>query len=377
MTHTSEFIKLGRPGAVGSRKKEILNNYNKLYGEGNWRMIHYVNNQPVDLPGVLALYEDAYFEYFKVHSEELKFIAENYENCYDNNVSNVNSGFDYTIQEYGGNHYQDIAIRRVLLRNGLWFKGKGLLEVRTTGTGLKWNPGELPFHKPELIVRPEFNGWWKPRSIESWYQSNKYLEVKKNVVPRELSSELIFVTSNKGKYQSAQKSLGHIINLGMVSLDISEEQDSIEKIATHKAKVAYSVLCKPVLTDDSGFELPKLNSYPGHHVGRELREKGMAHFLNLVKQNGSPLEAYWPMTVAYFDETLEKPLLFTSKVEGTLIHEVRGDINSKNLKSPLGAAFIVKGQNKTIAEMSDEEYQKYARSDRWKELANYLKNKTK
>ncbi|MBI4918995.1 hypothetical protein HY837_03630 [archaeon] len=372
---TNEFVKVGRPGAIGSRKNEVITNYNKLYGENNWRLIHHINNFPVELPGVLALYEDAYFEYFKVNPEELDFIAENYENCYDNNVSNVNSGFDYTIQEYGGNHYQDIAIRRVLLRNGMWFKGKGLLEIRTSGTGLKWNPGELPFHLPELIVQPEFKGWWKHRSIESWYQSNKYLEVKKNALPSELSSDLIFVTTNTGKYQSAQKSLGHIVKLGMFSLDISEEQNSIEEIATHKAKVAYSVLCKPVLTDDSGFVIPKLNGYPGHHVGRELREKGINHFLNLAKQNGGSLEAYWPMTVAYFDETLDKPLLFTSKVEGTLISEVRGDVNNKNLKSPLGAAFIVKGQTKTIAEMTDEEYQKYARSDRWGSLAEFLKTR--
>jgi len=31
----------------------------------------------------------------------------------------------------------------------------------------------------ELIKKPELTGWWKPGSIESFYQSNKILQVKK------------------------------------------------------------------------------------------------------------------------------------------------------------------------------------------------------
>ncbi|MDD5746935.1 MAG: hypothetical protein PHO30_06725, partial [Candidatus Omnitrophica bacterium] len=35
------------------------------------------------------------------------------------------------------------------------------------------NPGYVPFHRPELIIQPQLAGWWKPYSIEGFYQSAK------------------------------------------------------------------------------------------------------------------------------------------------------------------------------------------------------------
>lgn len=364
----TEFIKVGRPGYFGSRKEEIITNYDKVYGKDNWRILHSINGKSVELHKALQFYEDAYFEHFKNHPEELEWIANNFENVYDNSPSNVDSGLFYFFQTNNSNHFQDVAIRRVLMRNGLWFNGKGLLEIRSTSPGNKWSPTNIPFHKPELIMQPELKGWWNQGSVESFYQSNKLLEMKKESLT--LEDALYFVTSNKGKFTSASDALDGI-KLAQIVLDIKEELDSVEKIASHKARVAYSVLCRPVITDDSGFVIPKLNGYPGHHVGRELREKGLEYFLSLAEQHGS-LESYWPMTVAYMDENLEKPVLFTSSVKGKLIDEARGNPKSSNLKSQLGLAFIVEGQNKTIAEMTPEEYNKYARSDRWGKLKEFL-----
>ena len=53
--------RVGRPGAIGSRKAEVLANYNKIYSQDNWRLVWDVNNHSVNLQGALALYEDAYF----------------------------------------------------------------------------------------------------------------------------------------------------------------------------------------------------------------------------------------------------------------------------------------------------------------------------
>ena len=366
------FVRIGRPGQIGSRKEEIYHNYDKVYGEDAWRFAWYVNGTSVDLNGALAVYEDAYFEYFKKNLAELEWIANNFSNVYDNNVSNVNSGFDYSIQEFGGNHFQDIAIRRCLIRNGLWFQGKDLLEVRLKGAGKKYSPSEIQFHKPEWIPQPELKGWWKPSSIESWYQSARFLEVK-DFKP-ESKNVLYFATSNEGKVRSAQRSLSDIVHVEKVCLDIKEEQDSVEKIAEHKARVAYSVLCRPVICDDSGFFIQGMNCYPGHKVGRELKEKGIEHFLALAKD--CPRDSYWIMTVGYMDETLEKPMLFTSKIEGKLISEKRGNPNQL-MKSELWLAFVLNGHEKTLGEMNDEEYKKYATSNRWKEFSKYLNTRNK
>lgn len=373
----TDWIRVGRPGYFGSRKHEVLTNYDKLYGKNNWRLIWDARGVSVDLPGALALYEDAYFEHFKKHPEELRWISNHCANVYDNNPSNVNSGFDYAVQEMGGNHFQDIAIRRCLIRNSLWFKGKELLEIRMKGVGKQWNPSEIPFHKPGLLPKPEISGWWKPGSVESWYQSAKYLEVK-DVIPFDTKGDLYFATTNSGKLQSALRSLENSFKIvQMDNLEISEELQSVQEIASHKARVSYAVLCKPVIVDDSCFVIPSQNGYPGVKVARELKERGLGHFLQIAR--GDPrgyVDAYWEMTVGYFDSTLVKPQLFTSKVEGKLIGEHRGE-KKEFMKSPLGYAFIVKNspQDKTIAEMTEEEYKMYATTDRWKTLGDFLKSR--
>ncbi len=366
----SDFIRIGRPGAIGSRKKEIYHNYDKLHGKTNWRLVWDINGTSVDVNGAVALYEDAYFEYFKKNPEELKWIANNFSNVYDNNVSNIHSGFDYGIQEFEGNHFQDIAIRRVLIRNGLWFKGSELLEVREKNIGRMYNPGEIQFHMPQLIVQPELKGWWRPGSIESWYQSARFLEAKN--FEEHSKNFLYFVTSNDGKVSSAKRSLKDIVEIKKIELDIKEEQDSVEKIAAHKAQVAYSTLCRPVICDDSGFVIQGMNGYPGCKVGRELKEKGIEHFLAQAKDG--PRNAYWIMALSYMDETLNKPILFTSKIEGKLIGEKRGALNSQT-KSELWLAFVLNGQTKTLGEMTQEEHSKYSASARWQELENFLNTK--
>jgi non-canonical purine NTP pyrophosphatase (RdgB/HAM1 family) len=369
----TEWKKVGRPGAIGGRKAEVLANYDKLYGKGNWRLIWDVNGNSVDLPRALALYEDAYFQHFKEKPEELRWIADNFSNVYDNSPSNVESGLDYAVQEFGGNHFQDIAIRRCLVRNGEWFRGNELLEIRMSEPGVAWNPGRIPFHRAELIPKPEVRGWWSPGSIESWYQSARYLEVKGLEV--DLSKGVYFVTTNAGKVNSARRSLGELVSLGQVGLDISEEQKTIEEIAAHKAKVAHAVLCRPVICDDSGFVIPSMDGYPGARVGRELKnpEMGIEGFTRLARD--APLDAHFVMAVTYFDELLDKPKTFVSKVEGQLIGEQRGDLNKPFIKSPLAAAFVIAGQTKTIAEMSEEEYKAHATTDRWRELARFLEKR--
>jgi hypothetical protein len=31
---------------------------------------------------------------------------------------------------------------------------------------------------PELIKQPEATGWWKPKTVESFYQSNRVLQAR-------------------------------------------------------------------------------------------------------------------------------------------------------------------------------------------------------
>jgi len=41
----------------------------------------------------------------------------------------------------------------------------------------------------------------------------------------------------------------------------------------------------------------------------------------------------------------------------------------------LAGSFIISGQTKTVAEMSEQEYKMFGTTNRWKELAKYLSQK--
>ena len=94
----------------------------------------------------------------------------------------MDSGFDYAKQETGRTHLQDIAIRRCLLRLDMQFEGTELVRIRqekgTNPLSMILSPGRVPFHKPELIEKPQTVSWWHKDTVESWYQNNKYLQIK-------------------------------------------------------------------------------------------------------------------------------------------------------------------------------------------------------
>jgi hypothetical protein len=192
-----------RPGYLGKKRDDYIKKMNKEHGKGKWRFAwetfglglhHYL---PIER--ALLIYEDAYFFFIcgkKVVTDDGVLLAldsggqtsmameiAQYAECYDNDVTNVKSGIDYSKQENNSNHYQDIAIRRVLARCGLRFLGRKqeLLHVRHDSKqelGRKLSPGRVPFHLPVLVKQPELNGWWNPRTTEAWYQSSKVIQVK-------------------------------------------------------------------------------------------------------------------------------------------------------------------------------------------------------
>ena len=188
-----------RPGYFGSKRDGILEKYNQTYGKGNWNISWVVGpnlmwtggENPVqgkyvvfDYPRICKLYEDAYYTYFENHPEELELIIQNASEVYDNHESNVESGLNYEKQEPGiGTHIQDITIRNVVARFGRQFEGEMLLQIRSTSRqGKKWSPMQIPFHRPEWILRPKVIGWWDrgvENSVECFYQSNKVLMVRK------------------------------------------------------------------------------------------------------------------------------------------------------------------------------------------------------
>lgn len=173
------FNLIERPGYFGRSRDRKINKYNRLYGKNNWQLYWKLDNKFFTFEQACKYcYEKSYYQYLQNNPQDLKYIC-SFKECYDNDISNIDSGTDYLKQESNCTHIQDIAIRNVLKQLNLSFSGTELLQIRShDSNGFQFNPGNIPFFLPDLIVKPSLRPKWsKANSVEDYWQSNKYLGV--------------------------------------------------------------------------------------------------------------------------------------------------------------------------------------------------------
>lgn len=182
----ANWVKLYRPGFFGRRRDQIINELNRNHGEGNWELRWCTPAFPEGtnfVESCIIHYEFSYLQWFRDHMDELQYIAENYAECIDNAPTNVESGCDYTKQEAFSTHIQDIAVRNVMRFFSLKFKGPDdkILVIRSADSeGYRFGPGNIPFHDPLKIEQPsKCPKWAHPGSVEDFWQSNKWVMVKR------------------------------------------------------------------------------------------------------------------------------------------------------------------------------------------------------
>lgn len=167
--------------------------FDDRFGPGAWRTGYRWGTQILSYRAGIQLYEDAYVEVLRNDDELREWLLDTASDVYDTAVSNVHSKYDYSVQEVEGaaQHWQDISLRRALCRLGLQFRGDHLVEIRGHNSeGYRLNPGQVPFHLPEMISLPrELGTWWKPLSIEDFSISNVVIQV-----PLERAKEWIAAT---------------------------------------------------------------------------------------------------------------------------------------------------------------------------------------
>lgn len=181
------WVNLFRPGFFGRNRDKIFAELNEEYGEGKWRLVWYapdLNYEDLEYKEACKYYyEESYYQFLRERHDLVNQIIQ-YNECYDNAISNIKSGLDYTIQEAYSTHIQDIAIRNVLKRLHVWFKPEGLglpnlLQIRHQGgLGSILGPGNVPFWNPCRIEQPSKRPSWANKdSVEDFWQSNKYVQV--------------------------------------------------------------------------------------------------------------------------------------------------------------------------------------------------------
>ena len=176
---------LERPGPFGSKRDDKFKELDEQYGKGNWKIAYKVGNEFLDFVEACKIYEDAYYKFLVDNPGIAKMLIEEASNVFDDEETNVDSGFDYSLQETKRTHIQDIAIRNALKRMRVWFEGNALIRIRHVAgnhpLSLLLSPGAVPFHRPELIepsIESDKKPWYMENSVEDWYQRAKYIMIK-------------------------------------------------------------------------------------------------------------------------------------------------------------------------------------------------------
>lgn len=181
MAH-KEWITVNRPGYLGKTRDEKFQQWNSTFGQNNWRLAWKYDGKDLSFINACFLYEQSYYYFFLYNRSILTELVTTASDVYDDHPSNVQSEINYLKQETVHTHIQDIAIRRSVFRHHQNFQGNELLQIRQEigdhSLSVTLSPGKVPFHHPSRILKPQLIGWWDKNSVESFYQSNRVLQIK-------------------------------------------------------------------------------------------------------------------------------------------------------------------------------------------------------
>jgi non-canonical purine NTP pyrophosphatase (RdgB/HAM1 family) len=170
--------------------------------------------------------------------------------------------------------------------------------------------------------------------------------------------KLLFATTNAAKLASVSRVLGSYgITVERRDIELPELQgESAAEIAAGKATAAYAYVNAPVMVIDSALHIDALGGFPGPNVKWATRQIGIIGYLDLLARHADR-SCRFEDAIAYLDAMRTSPLILVRSERGTIAPEPRG--NPAGHKSPMATLFIPDGCDKTIAEMSPEEYHAY------------------
>ena len=187
--------------------------------------------------------------------------------------------------------------------------------------------------------------------------------------------ELVFATSNKGKYNEVKKMMPKNINLLSYNDlnfigDIQETGKTLKQNAKIKSDFIFNNFGINCFADDSGLEIDSLNGMPGIYSAR---------FAGKTCNSNDNIEKVWKLLTGYkntdakFKSILSlnidgKTFFFKGKIDGKIIFNKRGT-NGFGYDS----IFVPNGYNKTFAELNSVEKNEIShRSEAFKRLIIFL-----
>ena len=155
---------------------------------------------------------------------------------------------------------------------------------------------------------------------------------------------MLFITGNKNKLKEFQEILGFKIESR--DLDIQEMQEvDVLKVSADKAKKAFQILKRPVITEDTGLFFDELNGLPGALIKWFEKRLSYQEICDMIRKDRN---ATAQICVSYYD--------------GNNLEQFTGEVRGQISKAPKGEngfgwdqIFIPKGGSKTFAEMNKNE----------------------
>ena len=185
--------------------------------------------------------------------------------------------------------------------------------------------------------------------------------------------EVIFVTHNKGKIESAKKYLKDV-NFKVLEYELEEPRsDDIKYISKYKDMEAYKIVNRPCISLDCGFWIDELNGFPRAFVNYSLDTIGIKGILKLMEGKENRVCKFTECLSYYDGKELQQ---FMGKHEGTLSRKILGNDTDKKW-SDLWYIYKPYGYDKTLAQMTEEEREhrkKYKSVDSMKEFANWYRS---
>ena len=190
--------------------------------------------------------------------------------------------------------------------------------------------------------------------------------------------KLIFATNNANKVAEIRKVLGNLFDIitleeAGILIDIPEPHDTLEANATEKSSTIYKLTQKNCFSEDTGLEVKTLNGEPGVKSaryageGRSDADNIQKLLSNLINENNR--RAQFRTVISLIREG--KEYQFEGICEGTITREQRGEKGFG-----YDPVFMPDGSEKTFAEMSIEEKNKYShRKKAMSKLITFLSSK--
>jgi len=168
-------------------------------------------------------------------------------------------------------------------------------------------------------------------------------------------SNLVFVTKNDGKFHTARKDLEKYgITLIQREIELPEPRTyDFREIAKGKALYAAEKLNEPLIVNDAGFFMSSYGGFPRTYVNFALETLGIEGMLKLFE--GTDRRCEFRQAVAYWEPGIGSPQVFEAVVPGMASTEIKG-VERPEQWSRLWLIFIPEGQRKTLAEMSEMEF---------------------